>query len=43
MMSSDGFSSPPNYQQDSITNPNPNSSNSAKRKRNLPGNPGKLM
>ncbi|XP_071706408.1 zinc finger protein JACKDAW-like isoform X2 [Rutidosis leptorrhynchoides] len=40
MMSSDGFSSPPPYQdQDSIPNPNSLSSNTAKRKRNLPGNP----
>ncbi|KAK9078536.1 hypothetical protein SSX86_002593 [Deinandra increscens subsp. villosa] len=35
MMSGDGFSSPPPL----ITNPNPTCSNSAKRKRNLPGNP----
>ncbi|KAI3799396.1 hypothetical protein L1987_34694 [Smallanthus sonchifolius] len=42
-MSGDGFSSPPPshtpFIHHPITNPNPNSSNSAKRKRNLPGNP----
>ncbi|CAH1452608.1 unnamed protein product [Lactuca virosa] len=43
MMSSDGFSSSPSslsaFIQDPITNPNPNSTTSAKRKRNLPGTP----
>ncbi|XP_071711924.1 zinc finger protein JACKDAW-like [Rutidosis leptorrhynchoides] len=43
MMSGDGFSSSPSslsaFIQDPISNPNPNSSNLSKRKRNLPGNP----
>ncbi|XP_024968312.1 protein indeterminate-domain 9-like isoform X2 [Cynara cardunculus var. scolymus] len=43
MMSGDGFSSPPPsltaLVHDPVTKPNPNSANSAKRKRSLPGTP----